>query len=265
METTDAKSSRFQSMKDLKHIFSPTASHIYHPLHENQRPRRCTPWLFWVLVPFLIMLSVVTILTFSDLTTSGRYTLKEEWAHKYGRSVSTTFHPVTFQEQVEYWDSGAAGDASWESLIPENQGLMFEKDEMGIARYSGFSMFHQLHCLSLLRDELIKAYGNKTAPTDDEGHHHIRALHGILVPRVPEKKRLADLTFLDEQALICNADNTIEMCVGDASKPIATGWNRTHQCKSTKPMWDFFELHKKEFTEEEMEGLHDHHHHHGNP
>ncbi|KAI5203521.1 hypothetical protein AUEXF2481DRAFT_1553 [Aureobasidium subglaciale EXF-2481] len=258
METTDAEPSRLRSMRDLKHIFSPTASHIYHPLHENQRSRRCTPWLFWVLVPFLMMLSVVTIITFSDLTTTGRYTLKDEWARKYRRSVSTTFHSVTFQEQVEYWDSGAAGDASWESLIPENQGLMFEKDEKGIARYSGFSMFHQLHCLSLLRDELIKAYGNKTASTPDEGHHHIRALHGGYTD-LTKVHWYHCLDYL-RQALICNADNTIEMCVGDASKPIATGWNRTHQCKSTKPMWDFFELHKKEFTEEEMKGLHDHHH-----
>lgn len=57
-----------------------------------------------------------------------------------------------FRNAPEYGDFSPSGDAIWESLAPNGTGFLFEWDEKSQRkRVVGISMFHQLHCLRILR------------------------------------------------------------------------------------------------------------------
>ena len=45
-------------------------------------------------------------------------------------------------------------DVEWETLMMPNGGFISQPDSEGIMRQHGISMFHQLHCLIMIRAEI---------------------------------------------------------------------------------------------------------------
>lgn len=59
--------------------------------------------------------------------------------------------PRTFSEHREFYDLSRAGDANWTALLPPNGGFVVQKLDGRRSRMAGVTMFHQLHCLQMIR------------------------------------------------------------------------------------------------------------------
>jgi hypothetical protein len=67
------------------------------------------------------------------------------------RDVETSSKTTTFFEHPEYKDLGHDYDFYWENLRPPNGGYLARPGQDGLRKLDGISMFHQLHCLEMLR------------------------------------------------------------------------------------------------------------------
>ncbi|KAE9964350.1 hypothetical protein BLS_008442 [Venturia inaequalis] len=99
--------------------------------------------------------TLLALLTFAALTTLSLL---------YFHPPSTTFHitttrttPRTFVPNPSYNDLSPSADGNWTSLLPPNGGFLSQrvgKKEDGHYEMVGLTMFHQLHCLSMIRGAL---------------------------------------------------------------------------------------------------------------
>ncbi|GKZ33771.1 hypothetical protein AbraIFM66950_003806 [Aspergillus brasiliensis] len=137
---------------------------------------------------------------------------------------------------------GAQSDASpshdtgrsWESLLlPENGGILKVRTDNHTITDYGISMFHQLHCLTVLRGlifpETSQHHGASTSPSHS-GNHHEDAVHW------------AHCFDYIAQAIICAADDTIEpphSAINEDGKRILVidGIGHRHQCRDPEPLW----------------------------
>jgi hypothetical protein len=58
---------------------------------------------------------------------------------------------VTFSQRDEFFDLSPAGDANWTALLPPNGGFVSHQTKNGNYEMAGLTMFHQLHCLQMIR------------------------------------------------------------------------------------------------------------------
>lgn len=80
---------------------------------------------------------------------------------------------MKFSEHDDYQDLSHAHDYLWQDLLTENGGFLIKLDEEGVAHRHGIGMFHQLHCLQMIR----RALQNR-APAEGNGRNrHMR--HGF--------------------------------------------------------------------------------------
>ncbi|KAK3348677.1 hypothetical protein B0T25DRAFT_457724, partial [Lasiosphaeria hispida] len=143
-------------------------------------------------------------------------------------------------------DIGPVGDGLWDSLMPIGAGFVrvphprrvglppsepipndTEQGEM----YS-LSVTHQLHCLAVLRDVIIKyEKGDKSRFAGDGHEYHC-------------------LDYI-RQAIMCSGDTTLDYAddrvigqEGQVTRYGFTGSNSTHQCRDWDFIRDFAEKHK---------------------
>lgn len=85
------------------------------------------------------------------------------------QQISRTFRPIRPLER----DNGQGNDTFSSLLLPDNGGLlkvrMFD-DPQKISNY-GISMFHQLHCLVVLREIILRNSSSKYAEHDPRTAH----------------------------------------------------------------------------------------------
>ncbi|KIM98361.1 hypothetical protein OIDMADRAFT_43379 [Oidiodendron maius Zn] len=133
-------------------------------------------------------------------------------------------------------------DAAWNSLIPSGRGFVLVEDpekyhlkpglptEVGPDRYS-VSMFHQLHCLGILRESYYSALHSTKPKIFGEDK-----LSGELLKHAHSEHVGHCFDYL-RQAIMCAADLSLEWAGQTASgTPLATvdGWGIPHKCRS----WD---------------------------
>ncbi|KAK8040013.1 Protein of unknown function DUF3328 [Apiospora rasikravindrae] len=106
---------------------------------------------------------------------------------------------------------------------PETYGLLAGvSTESGVDRYA-VSMYHQLHCLALLRDhywtliDLLAEPGKTDADRQEAKSHILKSRH--------EQHCFAYLA----EGIQCSADLTIEWAMSDGK--MVDGWGVPHQCK----------------------------------
>jgi hypothetical protein len=58
---------------------------------------------------------------------------------------------VTFSRRNEFYDLTPEGDANWTALLPPNGGFVSHQTKDGNYEMAGLTMFHQLHCLQMIR------------------------------------------------------------------------------------------------------------------
>ncbi|KAF2197593.1 hypothetical protein GQ43DRAFT_199641 [Delitschia confertaspora ATCC 74209] len=131
------------------------------------------------------------------------------------------------------------GDAAWDSLMPEGRGFVLVENpekygyhggvptEKGVDRFS-VSVFHQLHCLGMIR----ASYYKRNSTTQPIGH-----LEGDVPPEILDEvhnHHIAHCFDYLRQALMCSADTTIEWAkvqsTGERNQ--VDGWGIPHEtCK----------------------------------
>lgn len=63
-------------------------------------------------------------------------------------------HWVEFSKNHDYEDLSLASDSLWNNILTPNGGFLISFDEKSTSIRHGIGMFHQLHCLQLLRVSL---------------------------------------------------------------------------------------------------------------
>jgi hypothetical protein len=136
-------------------------------------------------------------------------------------------HEMTFRRRMDFWAFTAAGDTLWQAIIPDNGGLLVQRDGDGRpVEVKGVSMFHQLHCLQIIREGLrasIVGQSELVAHTGAHGGHTADARH---IPHC--------LDYL-MQAITCNADATLESANANGD---INGFEVAHQCGDASRLWD---------------------------
>ncbi|KAI1113184.1 hypothetical protein F5Y14DRAFT_226701 [Nemania sp. NC0429] len=148
---------------------------------------------------------------------------------------ATSTVKVTFREEPLY--VGAVSDASntaWESLIPKGRGFV-EVDSSGKKERYCVSVFHQLHCLDMLRrgyHAALELARNNTPIAEGEQPH-------VDTMALPHTQHCFDYI---RQGLMCAADPTLEKrndTIGGV-----TGWGTSHQCRDFNALQEWAETHR---------------------
>ena len=172
---------------------------------------------------------------------------------------------VEFYEHYEYQNLSHASDHLWDELLTPNGGFLAGLDDAGQPHRYGISMFHQLHCVAMLRmlvqnlifgDEAsITAHGmpgnhinKKNVPRSDYGaaHNDFDSEHWLhCFDYLRQVRRLCRgcssvhwdvLTWL--QAILCNADGTIELPIRKENGHEVVDGMVKRQCKNPDVLSD---------------------------
>lgn len=114
---------------------------------------------------------------------------------------------VRFIRHTERYDLTMAGDPHWEAILPSNGGFITVGDGAnGSTTIMGISMFHQLHCLQIIR-KAFQGYVDMGDKVDlrDEGHgmqdahahHHGGQRHWVHCLDYLAQVRLSPLSLLE--------------------------------------------------------------------
>lgn len=92
------------------------------------------------------------------LTPYGFYGLGAGSQNPFSRVPQTVLVDVEFYEHDDYKDLSPENDHLWEDLLTGNGGFLVQEDpDEGQLRRYGIGMFHQLHCLQMIRGSLQAA------------------------------------------------------------------------------------------------------------
>ncbi|QDS70998.1 hypothetical protein FKW77_007739 [Venturia effusa] len=99
--------------------------------------------------------TILTILTLATLSTLSILYLHDPSTTYLPHITATRTTSRTFIPNTSYNDLSPAADGNWTALLPPNGGF-FSKQVGGKGEYEmvGVTMFHQLHCLSMIRGAL---------------------------------------------------------------------------------------------------------------
>jgi hypothetical protein len=128
------------------------------PTHHNPPPtiRTTTSRRSLLALLSLATLSTLTLLYISSPTTT----------HLTLPTFTTSTHKKAFTQNPAYNDLSPSADGNWSNLLPPNGGFFSSKVGDGYEMV-GLTMFHQLHCLSMIRGALQQqGRGEIVAGTD---------------------------------------------------------------------------------------------------
>ena len=128
--------------------------------------------------PIVVILTVLLLFSTYRMPTTSM-TLPEfllEHTCPSPRTISTSF-----AEHHEYQDMSSDADGHWDALLTPNGGFLIQESEDGKRHLYGISMFHQLHCLQLIRAKVQDLWPNRTSE-ERVGHgrgHRTHHHHGV--------------------------------------------------------------------------------------
>ncbi|PCH37446.1 hypothetical protein WOLCODRAFT_84396, partial [Wolfiporia cocos MD-104 SS10] len=127
---------------------------------------------------------------------------------------------LTLEDTHHYGIDTPDADAEWHSLVVVGD---FGFVRLGPQkRFFGLSMFHQLHCLDVLRTGLAgKGHVASGATRSDDKNHQQHCLNYL------------------RQAILCSADATLEPEVGEGSRNVGKGLGVTHVCRDWRKLYDY--------------------------
>jgi len=136
-----------------------------------------------------------------------------------------------FRNRPELEDMGEVGDRLWSQISSTSQGgfIWVRHNETYKTGY-GVSMFHALHCLSMVRDALK---GPGRAMSDHMSHSRAESRGSNAEHEMHTSHCLSYIA----QSLLCSADGTLEQPrtlkddAGNVIRDDVTGEDIVHQCK----------------------------------
>lgn len=147
------------------------------------------------------------------------------------RSSSGTYLEA-FRRRPELEDMTEVGDAAWSTMSSTKQGgFLWVRYNETYKTGHGVSMFHALHCLSMIRDAV------KGPKTGVAAHSHGSRgdTHG---GKSEEEMHIGHCLSYIAQSLLCSADGTLERPktytddAGNVLRDDVDGEDVKHQCKS---------------------------------
>ena len=105
--------------------------------------------LMTCMIVLAAMISIATF-TFTSKPTSWWSTIR--FPHVCGSDP--LIETMVFTEHHQYMSLSHDADVYWKNLTGPNGGFIRQPDREGIVRRHGVSMFHQLHCLQMIRAEI---------------------------------------------------------------------------------------------------------------
>ncbi|MCJ1445533.1 MAG: hypothetical protein MMC23_006038 [Stictis urceolatum] len=199
-----------------------------------KRPKQRRRKLYITTCALIILATVTVSLLSSSISTSLDRKFKKIC---HAREFT---QPFKMDEYEEYQDIGPKGDQAWAGLFTENHGYLFQQyrlegTEQDTVRVYGISMFHQLHCLQMIR--FTMAAWNTTlhnALTGDDlpVHHDIDGRHWLHC-----------LDYL-RRTTLCLADDTLEQPKVDPKhegKDIVSG-EGTRMCRNNSRLYEWARL-----------------------
>ncbi|OHE94396.1 hypothetical protein CORC01_10324 [Colletotrichum orchidophilum] len=134
-------------------------------------------------------------------------------------------------------------DKAWASLLPKEGGF-FQHPALAPNK-SCIAVFHQLHCLDLIRQALYEArpdimeqVNNTSHPADHQADHDASPDHN----HVKDMYHIGHCIDLVRQSIICRPDLTVE--VGDPAVGGVTGFGTEHQCVNWQELMDWMRDHE---------------------
>ncbi|KJZ77473.1 hypothetical protein HIM_03197 [Hirsutella minnesotensis 3608] len=169
------------------------------------------------------------------------------------RTQAEMFPPRLSRSSVVFQKSPLFGskpspnsDAAWNSLLPNGGGYVrVESPERfglnrGVPTEDGgdqywVSMFHQLHCLKIIRENYFGVVQGQASGADTSSPEAQQQL----------SKQIAHVNHCFDylrQAVMCNGDMTLEWATPEGKS--MDGWNIDHQCRSWDQAVDWTLRHK---------------------
>lgn len=109
---------------------------------QKQAQKRRTWWISAAILGFFLI-SIVLVPRFG--ITIG--TRSQECLRPYS-------HDVLFEDVEKHAPKDEPVNAAWDSLLTSNGGFLINHDDEGHSETMGISMFHQLHCLQMIRVQI---------------------------------------------------------------------------------------------------------------
>lgn len=159
-----------------------------------------------------IILNILTILRLQHQSVDDKQYSYIGNDHPIELPLDLEIVALTFEDSKYYSTSGLTAWSEWNLLDHFQQGHGFVR--LGAnGRLFGVSMFHQLHCLQMIRLALING------PNDHSGHC---------------------LNFL-RQAILCNSDTTLDPVYTNGSVSGSSGLGVTHICRDWSQVYAYIE------------------------
>ncbi|PYI07041.1 hypothetical protein BO78DRAFT_106354 [Aspergillus sclerotiicarbonarius CBS 121057] len=196
-------------------------------------------FLYSISAAIIFLLSILIVLTsdrgFPSLTQQFQQHVCPASPSEPTAPITRKFHSLSPLVGIHPDASQSySADTSWESLLlPQNGGMLRVQTSNDTVTDYGISMFHQLHCLTVLRGLIFPGtsqhHGASTSPSHS-GDAHEDAVHW------------AHCFDYIAQAIICAADDTIEPPHSVINKDgkrvlVIDGIGHKHQCRDPGPLW----------------------------
>ncbi|KZL85122.1 hypothetical protein CI238_09347 [Colletotrichum incanum] len=147
--------------------------------------------------------------------------------------------PKTFELDLKYaMPPSPEVNEAWASLFPKEGG--FFKHPKLAPQKSCIAVFHQLHCLDMIRQalyearpDMIEQAHNGSNPANPESDHGTTHDHN----HAHDMYHIGHCFDLIRQSIICKPDLTIE--VGDPAVGGVTGFGTEHQCVNWQQLMDW--------------------------
>ena len=172
---------------------------------------------------------------------------------------------VDFYEHYEYQNLSHASDHLWDELLTPNGGFLAGLDDAGQPHRYGISMFHQLHCVAMLRMVVQSLmFGDEAGSTAHAKHgshmnkkNVLSGKYGAAHNDLDSEHWLHCFDYLRQvrrpcrgcspacwgvlmwlQAILCNADGTIELPVRKENGHEVVDGMVKRQCKNPDVLSD---------------------------
>jgi len=153
-------------------------------------------------------------------------------------------------------------DKAWSSLIPMGQGgyvavdsrekvIPYSGQEVDLSDVRAVSVFHQIHCLNMLR---VAYFANQQTNTTADAnqnpiHNHESHTHTQVNTHDHDHASSSHLLHCFDylrQALMCSADTSLEPLRSSTltTNPGVDGWGVTHQCRDYGEVMEWATVHR---------------------
>ncbi|KAF1992170.1 hypothetical protein K402DRAFT_128 [Aulographum hederae CBS 113979] len=174
-------------------------------------------------------------------------------------------HAVTFEQHLEFYDLTTAGDGNWSTILPNNGGFVVQKQRGGSYSMAGITMFHQLHCLQMIRGgiqelesetkrlklrQVTGRHGDEedehtipdpgtTGEDEDDDEAVSEGIHDGGHGGTHDSKHWVHCLDYLMQGILCAADGTIEGAHDGPNGALRIdGYGVTHQCHSSNKLFE---------------------------